>query len=115
MGVEVASYISQLDKTLPQGASSPKEGDDHIRRIKEVLVQTFPNLDGPVSATAADMAAAVVGAASSGASPMVTTPAYGDMSQRAASTAFVANAVAGASAANSGPLVLLALINQGII
>lgn len=114
MAVESASYVAQLDPTLPQGTQSPKEGDNHIRRIKETLVQTFPNLTGPVSASLADFAT-LAGSATTGGTPNVTTKTAGDNTQAAASTAFVSNAVASSAAANSGPLVMLALMEIGVI
>jgi len=114
MAIEAATYVAQLDKTLPQGTSSPTEGDDHLRKIKETLTNTFPNALGVVSATHADLSA-VAGGAGSGASLNVAAQIAGTYSAKAASTAFVGDAVAAASVANSGPLVMLTLYAEGIL
>ena len=42
MGLETATYISELTNTNPIGASDPKsQGDDHIRLIKKVILNSF--------------------------------------------------------------------------
>lgn len=52
MTVEIATYLSDLDDTLPDGPTNKiYEGDNHIRLIKQVLQNTFPNLTGAVSVT----------------------------------------------------------------
>jgi hypothetical protein len=43
MTVETATYISQLDTTLPTAADLISEGDDHIRLTQTVLTTQFPN------------------------------------------------------------------------
>lgn len=43
MTVETASYISQLDTTLPTAADLISEGDDHLKLIKTALKTQFPN------------------------------------------------------------------------
>jgi len=45
------AYIDSLNPDWPTGADFPSDGDDHIRGIKNVLKQTFPNLTGPVTLT----------------------------------------------------------------
>ena len=50
MSYEAATYINQLDRNLPRGSDSVSEGDIHIRTIKEVLKNSFPNVDVPVNA-----------------------------------------------------------------
>lgn len=43
MGVEAATFISQLNTAFPDGAIDPKsQGDNHLRLIKAVLQATFP-------------------------------------------------------------------------
>ena len=52
MGLEAATYISQLVATNPVGATDPKsQGDDHIRLLKSALQSTFPSISGAVTAT----------------------------------------------------------------
>lgn len=51
-----AKYINALVATNPDGATDPKsQGDDHIRGLKNVLKTTFPNIDGAVTATPAEL------------------------------------------------------------
>jgi hypothetical protein len=52
MGLESATYISQLVATNPVGATDPTaQGDDHIRLIKATLQNTFPNINAAVNAS----------------------------------------------------------------
>ena len=56
MTVESASYISQLDFSLPAAGDQKSEGDDHIRTIKTVLKTQFPNFSTTaIAATAAEV------------------------------------------------------------
>ena len=56
MTVESASYISQLDTTLPTAADLISEGDDHLRLTKTVLKTQFPNFGTTaISASAAEV------------------------------------------------------------
>lgn len=56
MTVETASYISQLDTTLPTAADLISEGDDHIRLTKTVLKTQFPNFGTTaITASAAEV------------------------------------------------------------
>lgn len=51
-----SKYISNLVQTNPVGATDfVSQGDDHIRGIKNVLLNTFPNVTGPVIATQAEL------------------------------------------------------------
>jgi len=43
MGVETASYITQLVSTNPVVGDPVGEGDDHIRMVKTVLKNSFPS------------------------------------------------------------------------
>ena len=54
MTVESASYISQLDTTLPTAADLISEGDDHLRLTKAVLKTQFPNFGTTAIAASAD-------------------------------------------------------------
>lgn len=52
MPLETGTYIDDLVTTNPVGASDAKSfGDDHIRLIKTVLKNSFPNIDGAVNFT----------------------------------------------------------------
>ena len=52
MGLETGTYISDLVQTNPIGGSdSISEGDDHIRLLKKVVKNTFPNIDGAINYT----------------------------------------------------------------
>lgn len=55
MGLEAGSFPSDLVDTNPTGTDLKSQGDDHIRLIKRVLKTTFPNLNGAVTATPAQM------------------------------------------------------------
>ena len=50
MSYESADYINQLNPNLPLGSDSVSEGDIHLRLLKEVLQQSFPNVNEPVNA-----------------------------------------------------------------
>lgn len=45
MGLETGTYINDLDVANPPGTDKKKQGDDHLRLIKTVLKNTFPNAD----------------------------------------------------------------------
>lgn len=47
MGLEVATYISELIDSNPLSGDKKKQGDDHLRLVKHVLQSTFPNADRP--------------------------------------------------------------------
>jgi len=55
MTVESATYLSELVAANPPGTDPLIESDDHHRLIKQVLLNTFPNLNAPVSATPAEL------------------------------------------------------------
>ena len=56
MGVESATYISQLVDTNPLVSDAVGQGDDHLRLIKAVLQAQFPNLTaGAVNTTQTEM------------------------------------------------------------
>ena len=50
MPKETASHINQLVATNPDGADPKTQGDDHIRMIKQCLLNDFPNVAGAVTA-----------------------------------------------------------------
>lgn len=51
MALETASFIAQLNVANPLSTDAVSQADDHLRLIKSVLKNTFPNLDAPVTAT----------------------------------------------------------------
>lgn len=49
MAYETADFINGLDKNLPKSSDTISEGDVHLRLIKDVLKQSFPNVDSSVN------------------------------------------------------------------
>lgn len=43
MALETGNFVTDLQQTNPPGTDKKKQGDDHLRLIKSVLKQTFPN------------------------------------------------------------------------
>lgn len=58
MPLEDATYLFDLVPANPPGTDSVREGDDHLRLIKQVLQNTFPNITGPELPTTAGVPAA---------------------------------------------------------
>ncbi len=50
MALETATYINQLVVSNPGATDTVAQADDHLRLIKTVLKNTFPNINGPVTA-----------------------------------------------------------------
>ena len=50
MPIESANYIKDLDPTNPAAPDLLADTDNHLRMIKQVLKNTFPNIDAPVAA-----------------------------------------------------------------
>lgn len=55
MGLESGTLIKDLNQANPAPGDNKSEGDDHIRLIKKVLKGQFPNLEAPVTQTAANL------------------------------------------------------------
>ena len=55
MPLETGNFISDLVATNPPGTDDRSTADDHLRLIKHVLKTTFPNLNGAVNPTPAEM------------------------------------------------------------
>lgn len=55
MPLESATYIADLTATNPDGLDQRSTADDHLRLIKAVLKATFPNANGAINATVAQM------------------------------------------------------------
>jgi microcystin-dependent protein len=51
MGLETVEFITDLNPAWPNGTDKVRYGDDHIRRIKTALKNSFPNINAPVTAT----------------------------------------------------------------
>jgi microcystin-dependent protein len=51
MPLETASHVSSLVPTNPANADPVQQGADHLRLIKQALVNSFPNVNAPVTAT----------------------------------------------------------------
>jgi hypothetical protein len=49
--VESVTYISDLNVLYPETGTGVSDGDDHLRNIKTALKNSFPNVNGAVSAT----------------------------------------------------------------
>jgi len=63
MGLETGMYISDLVATNPLAGDLRSEGDDHLRLIKAAIKATFPNLNGAVTGTPAQLNALLAGEA----------------------------------------------------
>lgn len=59
MALESALYINDLNASNPLSTDAVSQADDHLRLIKQVLKNTFPNLTGPVTSTQATLNAPV--------------------------------------------------------
>lgn len=55
MALEAASYVAGLNTANPTAADPIAEGDNHIRLIKSVLKNTFPNLSAAMTADATEL------------------------------------------------------------
>lgn len=63
MSLESATYVNQLVISNPDGADPKGQGDDHLRLIKTTLKNTFPNINGAVTVTPAEINALAGGTA----------------------------------------------------
>ncbi len=59
MGLESVTFISDLVSTNPVSTDLKSAGDDHLRRIKSALLNTFPLVTGAVSVTHMELNALV--------------------------------------------------------
>ena len=55
MALEVGTYIDDLNQTNPVSTDGIGQADDHIRLIKKTILNTFPNITGPVLATQVEL------------------------------------------------------------
>lgn len=55
MSIESATYIASLNDDYPEPEADRNTADNHLRLIKKVLLNTFPNLDDEVTAIPEDL------------------------------------------------------------
>lgn len=55
MALESGTYINSLNASNPASTDGLGQADDHLRLIKSTIKATFPNLDGAVTASVADL------------------------------------------------------------
>mgnify|MGYP001825813253 FL=1 len=55
MAIESATYLSELDPANPKGTDQRGTADDHIRLCKQVWLNSFPNINAEVSASAGEL------------------------------------------------------------
>jgi hypothetical protein len=65
MALETGTYISDLVPANPPGSDPKSQGDDHLRLIKSTIKTTFPNVNGEVNRTPAQLNKAGVDATES--------------------------------------------------
>lgn len=120
MGLEVATFISQLVAANPVGASDPKsQGDDHLRLLKATLLATFPAITGAVTSTHTELNQLHGGVITSVGVGAAATPSYsfagdtdtGMYHSAANQVAFSANGAQTAVIEPSGLTVITRLFN----
>ena len=79
MPVESASYVNQLDPSLPSNTDPISEGDNHLRLIKQALKNTFPNVGGQVTLSDADLNNAAIRSAALTSGALVKADASGKL------------------------------------
>ena len=107
MGLETATYISQLVATNPLGTDPKSQGDNHLQLIKSVLQNQFPNFTAAaVTLTVAQLNDVINKAGLNSPAftgiPTAPTAAIGTNTTQLATTSFVMNAV-GAGTTPAGP------------
>ena len=110
MALESTTYINGLVATNPAGTDARSQGDDHIRMVKSAVKATFPNITGAITPTHTELnyvdgvtsalqtqmdTKAPLASPTFTGNPVVPTQASGNNTTRAASTAFVEDAVNG--------------------
>lgn len=55
MGLETGTYLDDLVRTNPLGTDDRSTADDHLRLIKDFLLNTFPNLDAACNMTPTEL------------------------------------------------------------
>jgi len=118
MTVESATYVSQLDKTKPPGTDGKAEGDDHIRLVKDALINSIGSLGAAaLTVTAAQVNTVTAKGAISGqtwtgnhdftgATITAATKTVGNSTTEAATTAFVQNAISSVNAGGATSMIV---------
>lgn len=125
MGLEVATYVSDLVATNPTTSDPLAQGDDHIRLMKAAIKASFPLVNGPLnatmvpftpvgglSATTVEGALAELDSEKLGANPALGTPVSGNLAnctfptlnQNTTGTAANATAIADGAVSTSAKL-----------
>ena len=55
MGLETGTYIDDLVRTNPLGTDDRSTADDHMRLIKDLILNTFPNIDNACNMTPTEL------------------------------------------------------------
>lgn len=101
MALETFSYITSLVQANPANTDPVSQGDDHLRGIKTVLQNSFPNVNAAVTATPAQLNSTATLAATYApinspaftGVPTAPTAAANTNTTQLATTAFATNAV----------------------
>jgi hypothetical protein len=91
MALETATYIDGLVATNPAASDAISTADDHLRLIKSTIKATFPNINAPVTKTAAELNVATAPLASPAltGTPTAPTASAGTNTTQIATTAYV--------------------------
>lgn len=103
MALEVATYLDGLVATNPAGSDPLAQADDHIRLIKSVLKNTFPNITGQVAATQGDLNNALPKTGGTMTGALVLSTSSPSTALEAASKGYVDTKVASSTSGLSDP------------
>ena len=103
MALEVATYLDGLVATNPAGSDPLAQADDHIRLIKSVLKNTFPNITGQVAATQGDLNNALPKTGGTMTGALVLSTSSPSTALEAASKGYVDGKVAASTSGLSDP------------
>lgn len=103
MALEVATYLDGLVATNPAGSDPLAQADDHIRLIKSVLKNTFPNITGQVTATQGDLNNALPKTGGTMTGALVLSTSSPSTALEAASKGYVDGKVAASTSGLSDP------------
>ena len=98
MPLESATYIDGLVTTNPAASDAISTADDHLRLIKSAIKATFPNINGPVTKTQAEInGLAPLASPTFTGTPAAPTAALNTNTTQLSTTAFVQAAIAAAA------------------